>query len=71
MAKSFANQEKSITVPLEKLNEPIFLGFQPLGIASIPKDGYNLIAIADYYAPAICMAKVKITPDGLHFFDFE
>jgi len=71
MAASFANQQKNITIPTEKLGEPIFLGFQPLGIASTPKNGYDLIAIADYYAPAICLAKVRMTADGLEFFDFE
>lgn len=71
MAKSFANQKKSILVPTEKLGEPIFLGFQPLGIASTPKDGYDLVAIADYFMPAICLAKVRMTEKGLNFFDFE
>lgn len=72
MAKSFANQEKEVLIGKEKLNEPIVLGFQPEGIASISKDGYDLVAIADYYAPAICLVKVEKTDDGgLRFFDVE
>lgn len=68
MAASYANQTGGITVPVASLNEivEIPLGFQPLGISSVrgPKD---LIAIAAYFEPAVCLAEVTCDDQGLHF----
>lgn len=65
MTISYANQKGGITIPADQLNGivRIPLGFQPLGIAS----SNNQIAIAAYFEPAICLAKVNRDNRGLHF----
>lgn len=65
MAKySYANQEGGITIPTEKLGEivEIPLGFQPLGISATG----NRFALADYFAPAVCLGTVSKDEKGLH-----
>ncbi|GEM_PF-1106296 len=70
MAASYANQEGGITIPADRLNDivEIPLGFQPLGICARPADGGgDDIAVADYFGPAICTARVKRDEKGLNF----
>ncbi|PIR91997.1 hypothetical protein COU01_04185 [Candidatus Falkowbacteria bacterium CG10_big_fil_rev_8_21_14_0_10_44_15] len=69
-AESYVNQESEFTIPTSKLDQivTIPLGFQPAGISSQQlDDGSAQIAIADYFAPAVCLAKVKRDQAGLHF----
>lgn len=65
MATSYANQEGGITIPPERLGEivEVHLGFQPLGVSALG----NRVAIADYFAPAVCLAEVNRDAAGLHF----
>ncbi|OGF14845.1 hypothetical protein A3G56_02130 [Candidatus Falkowbacteria bacterium RIFCSPLOWO2_12_FULL_45_10] len=69
-AESYQNQESEVTIPKSKLDEivTIPLGFQPAGISSRQlSDNVDQIAIADYFAPAVCLAKVTRDKTGLHF----
>ncbi len=70
-SKSFAGQTRQLTIPQEELEDDIFvqpMGCQPLGIASKPLgDGRDLVAITDYYAPAVHLATVERVSAGLRF----
>lgn len=70
MERSFFLQGNRATIPNQNLGEiteilsPI--GFQPLGIASIPLENSGfLIAVTDYYFPAICLIEANRSDKGL------
>lgn len=66
--KSYANQAREYLIPAESLGRTyiIPLGFQPLGIASKATADGDLIAIAAYFEPAVCLAKAWKDEAGLH-----
>ncbi|MFH1822649.1 MAG: hypothetical protein ABH830_03030 [Patescibacteria group bacterium] len=66
MAKSYANQEDTFSIPASELTS-ISLGFQPLGMASKKSENGALVAIAAYFEPAICLAGVKLNENRLDF----
>ncbi len=70
MAKSYANQKTTFAINHDRLGKvvEIPLGFQPLGIASRRlSDNQDEIAIAAYFEPAICLARIARGHIGLQF----
>lgn len=68
MALSYANQRDGIDIPDSELSRVVVipLGFQPMGMGGRRHQDGDEIAIAGYFEPAVCLARVTRDMAGLH-----